>query len=215
MNIAQFTKTLNILDAILMSAKSWSEVEESTIARGWSRLLSLPDVPECEASDTSLQIDMVMDELHVPAEERSDWLTLDKNDPGYHEYTDEELVTHVREESEENDEEEDDDDNVVTQTVSHSQACQALETVLVYLEQQPEIPMSTTVLLNSLLTQTARKRFQTLKQNRVSDYFEKCSTDYFFNCTVSHSLYVIIHCNSWYLITSLIQTPSVPTHSDK
>ena len=82
---------INILDAILMSAKSWSEVEESTIARSWSKLLSLPDVPEREASDTSLQIDMVMDELHVPAEERSDWLTLDKNDPGYHEYTDEEL----------------------------------------------------------------------------------------------------------------------------
>ena len=55
-----------------------------------------------------------------------------------------------------------DDHNVVTQTVSHSQACQALETVLVYLEQQPEIPMSITVLLNTLLTQTARKRFQTL-----------------------------------------------------
>ena len=55
-----------------------------------------------------------------------------------------------------------DDHDVVTQTVSHSQACQALETVLVYLEQQPEITLSTTVLLNSLLTQTARKRFQTL-----------------------------------------------------
>ena len=92
--------------------------------------MSPPDLPECEASDTSLQIDIVMDELHVPAEERSDWLPLDKNDPGYHEYTDKELVTHVREESEEN-EEEDDDDNVVTQTVSHSQACQVLETVLV------------------------------------------------------------------------------------
>ena len=53
LNIAQFTKTLNILDAVLMSAKSWSEVEESTIA-------------ECEALDTSLQIDID---------------TLDKNDP--------------------------------------------------------------------------------------------------------------------------------------
>ena len=102
---------------------------------------------------------------------------LDKNDPSYHEHTDKELVMHVREESEANDEEEDDDDNVVTQTVSHSQACQALETVLVNLEQQPEIPMSTTVLLNSLLTQTAMKTFQTLKHARVSDYYEKCSND--------------------------------------
>ena len=123
---------------------------ESTIARSWSKLLSLPDVPECEGSDTSLLIDMEMDELHVPAEERSDWLMLNKNYPGYQEYTDEELVTHVTGKSEENDDE-DDDDNIVTQTASHSQACQALETVLVYLEQQPEIPMSTTVLLNSFL----------------------------------------------------------------
>ena len=49
-------------------------------------------------------------------------------------------MTHVREESEENEDE--DDNDVVTQTVSHAQACQALETVLAYLEQQPEIPMS-------------------------------------------------------------------------
>ena len=149
-------------------------MEESTIARSWSKLLSLTDIPECEASDTSLQIDMVMDELHVPAEERSNWLTLDKNYPRYHEYTDDELVTPVREESEENEEEEDDSDNVVTQTISHSKARQALETVLVYLEQQPEIQMSTIVLLNTLLTQTARKIFQTLK---LVITFEKCSTD--------------------------------------
>ena len=150
-----------------MSAKSWREVEESTIARSWSKLLSLPDVPEREATNTSLEIDAVMDELHVPPEERSDWLMLEKNDPGYHEYTDEELVMHVTGRSEENDEE---DDDIVTQTVSHAQACQALETVLAYLKQQPEVPMSTTVLVNALLSQTARKRFQTLKQTRVSDY---------------------------------------------
>lgn len=100
---------------------------------------------------------------------------LENNDQGYHEYTDEELVMHVREGSEENNDEEDDD--VVTQTVSHTQACQSLETVLLYLEQQLNVPMSTSVLLNSLLIQTARKRFQTLKQTRVSDYFEKCSSD--------------------------------------
>ena len=121
LNIAEFTKTLNILDVVLMSAKSWSEVEES---RSWHKLLSLSDVPECEATDTNLEIDAVMDELHVPAEERVDWLTLESTDPGYHEYTDEELVTHVREESEENEDE--DDNDVVTQTVSHAQACQAL-----------------------------------------------------------------------------------------
>lgn len=42
MNISEFSKALNILDAVLMSAKSWDEVEERTIARSWSKLLSLP-----------------------------------------------------------------------------------------------------------------------------------------------------------------------------
>ena len=51
LNIAEFTKSLNILNAVLMSAKSWKEVEESTIARSWNELLPLPDVQEHEATN--------------------------------------------------------------------------------------------------------------------------------------------------------------------
>lgn len=39
LNIAEFTKMLNILDAVLMCTKSWKEVEEATIARSWRKLL--------------------------------------------------------------------------------------------------------------------------------------------------------------------------------
>ena len=155
-NIPEFTKALNILDAVLMSAKSWTEVEESTIRKSWNKLLpGLTDNADVsEHEETSLN--EVMDKLHVPAEERSDWLTLDSNDPGYHEYTDEELVIHGNA-SEEKEENEEDNDELFTQNVSHAQACQALETVLAYVEQQPEVPMSTTILLNSLLIQTKEK----------------------------------------------------------
>lgn len=57
--------------------------------------------------------------------------------------------------SEENDE---DDEDIHTQTMSHTQACQALEAVLayIYLGQQPNTPMSTTVLVNALLSESAR-----------------------------------------------------------
>ena len=37
----------------------------------------------------------MMDELHVPTEERAEWLMIDDSDPRYHEYTDLELVMHV------------------------------------------------------------------------------------------------------------------------
>ena len=153
MNIAEFTKTLTILDAVMMSDKSWREIDESTIARSRSKLLSLPDVPESEGTDTSsIEIDAIMDELHVPTEERSDWLMLENNDKGYHGYTDEEIVANVTKRIEEIEEE---DDDVITQDVTHAQAWEALETVLPYLEQQPDIPFGTNVIVNSLLNQKA------------------------------------------------------------
>jgi len=43
---------------------------------------------------------------------------------------------------------------------------------MAYIEQQPDIPVNTTVLLNSLLTQTAKKRATSLQQTKVRDYFK-------------------------------------------
>ena len=95
---------------------------------------------------------------------------LENNDKGYHEYTNEEIVANVTKRIEEIDEE---DDDVITLDVTHAQACEALETVLAYLEQQPDIPFGTNVIVNSLLNHTAMKRVHSLKQSRVSDYFVK------------------------------------------
>ena len=55
--------------------------------------MSLPGVAECGGTDTnSIEIDAIMDELHVPTEQRLVWLTLENNDKGYHEYSQEEIV---------------------------------------------------------------------------------------------------------------------------
>ena len=53
----------------------------------------------------------------------------------------------MREEGE-NNFNEDKDEETTAPTVSHAQACQAFETVLVYLEQQPHVPMNATVLIS-------------------------------------------------------------------
>ena len=42
MNIAEFIKTINIKDAVLMSARSWDEVKESTIAKSWKSSSASP-----------------------------------------------------------------------------------------------------------------------------------------------------------------------------
>ena len=42
-NIAEFSKTINVKDAILLSAKCWEEVEPITVTRNWSKLLQVYD----------------------------------------------------------------------------------------------------------------------------------------------------------------------------
>ena len=108
----------------------------------------------------------------ISSEERTDWLPADEGDPSYREYTEEEIASIVREENEANDDEEDDDD-IVLPTVSHATACQAIETILTYLEQQPFIPIGTVVTLNGLLVETAKKRVMNQRQKHIHDYFAK------------------------------------------
>ena len=55
--------------------------------------------------------------------------------------------------------------------VLHGKACEALETVLQYQEEQPEVSVSTMVLLNGLLMKTAR-RAKALIQTKISGYFK-------------------------------------------
>ena len=82
MNIAEFIKTINIKDAVLVSARSWDEVKESTVAKSWKKLLSSSASPQQEVeSDASQQDpDKALDKLNIPL----DWLTSDNNVPSYH-----------------------------------------------------------------------------------------------------------------------------------
>ena len=50
--------------------------------------------------------------------------------------------------------------------------CKALETVLQYLEEQPEVSVSIIVLLNGLLMKTTARRAKALIQTKISGYFK-------------------------------------------
>ena len=89
-------------------------------------------------------------------------LISDNHDTGYHELTDEEIVAYTRDVD--GDEESEGESPPM---VSHSEAYCALETVLAYLEQQPGVPVSTTVTINSLLVEVAKKRSK--KQTKLQN----------------------------------------------
>ena len=46
-------------------------IESTRAARSWNKLLSCPYTREHEATDTSIEIDAVMDTFHIPSEEIS------------------------------------------------------------------------------------------------------------------------------------------------
>ncbi len=175
-----FCKKINILDAILMAAKSWDEVCHSTICKSWKKLLPMETIAEEEPSSSEVEQSEIatadIQELCNDGEFsdcQTEWLTADSQDCGYHDYTEEEIIALATEQNEGNDNESEDEDDGVSHVVSHSQACDALETVLTYLQQQAHVPESTTVTINSLLIETNKKRYNNLKQTKLSKYFNK------------------------------------------
>ncbi len=159
LNMIEFSKTLNIKDAVYMAARSWDKVDSSTIAKSWKKLLSsessstyLDESKECE------EIHTILNDIQISAEERSNWLTADINDPGYCEYTEEEIVAIARGDNESQDIDED-EVNSGPSKISHAAACSAMQTVLTYLEQQPSTSMAVVVTVNGLLIEASRKRF--------------------------------------------------------
>ena len=52
-----------------------------------------------------------------------------------------------------------------------AQACQELETVLAYYEQQPGVPVSTTVILSGPMMQAAKKKTSQMQQKQITNFF--------------------------------------------
>ena len=123
------------------------------------------------------EVDTLLDIQHA---EKMDWLLAEDSDAGYHDLTDEEIVTLVLEENK--DDGDNDEKEKRSPAVSHAQAFSALETVLAYVQEQQGIPVSTTVMLNSLLIETAtKKRYISQKQTKITDYFTKATDTNTFN----------------------------------
>ena len=145
-----------------MSAKSWDEVEITTIFKSWGKLLRCGSLDvsdknsESASNSDDVDVDSLLNDMEVPLEERTDWLAADKDGCGYHQFSEEEIVSIARDEDAENGEEENDDDKITPPTISHASACQALQS-FTYLEQQPSASMQTMVILNGLLLETARE----------------------------------------------------------
>ena len=111
----------------------------------------------------NIDVNTLLDDLDIPPTQKTGWLkvilaimiSLKK------------IATIVRDD---NDGGNEDEDEVYPLAVTHAKA---LETVLTYHEQHPEMPMSTTVLHNGLLIETARRRAMDQKRTKMNNYFSR------------------------------------------
>ena len=68
-----------------MSAKSWDEVEVSSIAKSWNKLLKCTDESDGnpEGADDDVDVNSLLNDMEVPSEKKTKWLSADEGDPGY------------------------------------------------------------------------------------------------------------------------------------
>ena len=96
----------------------------------------------------------------------------DSMDPGYQLLTDDEIVSEVLDKRDvESEEEEESDEHEYESKVSHSQACEAFDIALRWLETLPNINPLHLLLVENWRDVAAHKRGDSLKQRTISSYF--------------------------------------------
>ncbi len=132
--------------------------------------LSGEDRDQHEDEVFDISVEELMDTMDIPETDQSEWLAADNSEFGYRDFSDEEIVRIVREETDSITEEEEEECQQSHPKISHTKACQALEVILSYAEEQPDIPMSTSLIINGLLAQASKKKAKTLCQKSILDF---------------------------------------------
>lgn len=179
-------KKITIRDVIYFLSEAWNSVQESTIKKSWSKILSFDCTSDDSESDNlplsellnrdkainnecEKKLMVLIQQLegceNVTRENIQEWLMSDDADQ---EYSVEELIDaqQVVEEEEET------ECNSLEDLVSHQEGFAALEKALTYVEQQPEATSADLLLLKHWRDVAARKRQTGLKQTKIKDFFK-------------------------------------------
>ncbi len=183
LGVIEFWKSLNLKDVMFLVANAWDEIPPSSIQASWNKLIS-PCSDTSVEEDTSVIPDMLETLGSVPGCSNCDegdvrnWITMDANDQGYQLLSDDEIIQSVvecrtPEDSELNEVEDEEAYTEQTPLPSHSDALDMLTQCLSWVEQQPETTPTQIFLFKNLISVAARKRNSSLKQKKITSYFNK------------------------------------------
>lgn len=182
-DLKSFWKKLNIKDAIYAISRAWDGVKSTHIARAFSKIMTMDEneaeeftlVPEL-SSNAIHTIAQQVDELNAIEEaEIEGWLRCDQNDLGYEKMTEEEIIgKHVIQDETIDirvDDIEEENSGAEEVKITHSQAINAVDTVLCYFEQQPEVDVSIVLNLRKIKETIKSNLFEKKVQTKLTDFF--------------------------------------------
>ena len=187
LSIPDIVKGVTIRHAVFWVSQAWDEISEVTIKKSWRKLIPssyteiLCDSTGSTSSEAVEQssgnkhfVDLFQDLGYSEGDEDwqtpQDWLAEDITDPGYQLMSDTELIAEVTRDDIDSDPESD-VEIVLQPTVTHTQAFDAFQTALNWLEAQSDTGPSHLLLVRVWRDTAAQKRASAMKQTSLLSYF--------------------------------------------
>lgn len=181
-NIFESMKSLNIKDAIYTIADSWEEIKPDTLQKSWRKLwpevMTESDQIEDEQNNDTQEIikDLQSVQPNFPASEVEEWIVqCDKNCETSENLNDDQIITAVLENNGEetvNEDSDGDADEPPTQ-ISHTDAKNAFDIALQYIEQSSTSTPMDILWIKKWRNIAAKSRITFSKQKSITDFFSK------------------------------------------
>ena len=179
-------KGVTIRNAVYWISQAWDEISEVTIKKSWRKLIpsSYTEIL-CDSTGTTSSeaveqssgnenfVDLFQYLGYSEGDEDwqtpQDWLAEDITDPGYQLMSDTEIITEVTR-VDINSDPESDVEIVLQPSVTHTQAFDAFQTALDWLEAQSDTDPSRLLLVRKWRDTAAQKRANAMKQSSLLSY---------------------------------------------
>ena len=181
-NWVDFIKTVDLLKVADLMSCVWEGLEPKILQSAWKPVGLYNENPVMELSSENTETDIrSILTLLAPGENFGDsieqWLSADSEDVGYEHLDDDTIVANILHNDCSNvssiDPESEDEIQEIPRKTSHKEAFSAFEVALKWLEEQEEATNYSVSLLKTLKNLSASKRFETLKQCKMTDFINK------------------------------------------
>lgn len=175
--LLEIVKKINIKDVIYMSATAYEEIPASTFVKSWRKLWS--DVEKLVANEPLSEDEHAENEstqdltraLQLQPEDIEDWMINCDEDLENEFLTDEEIISLATKEDFEDNEEDVGVEEV--EKVTHSEARNAMEVALRYIEQQQNSTAVDILVIKKWRDIAFKNSVTILKQKKITEFFKK------------------------------------------